>query len=470
MKKLLIVSLLAITLFGGTHSILASNVNGSSGTTQETVPDFSPQEPSTEMPGSDISVIETPSTIPPTNEDNTDDTNNTGSPTDTGKSTVTAVVTVAPHWDGKSYILSNGSKATGIYKINGTYYFFDDNGNQKQYSQLTLAKIGTDRYCINPNGTAASGWQVIRNKLYYAKKNGKVLSNTTYHNITFAKDGHAKSSRQTKERIQAISSKKGFWKKYSDGTYYVKANGDRAVGLFKIQGKHYVFRKNGKLKTSSGNYIYTSDNKVYGIGTNGSNLSGWHMIKNNLYYFNKDGRAKSNTTYLGITFAQDGHAKKVNGCDPKAKFTAMKIYNRITTPSMSKSQKLRACWNYMTNKKNFVYVSKYPDLNKKGWQQATAYDMLSTRTGNCYSFACAFAALACECGYDAQIVCGRVSGSRDHMPDGLTRHCWVRINGRYYDPEGAFAGWYRNCYDSTNYNGRHTIQKIVVYKTSRTVS
>lgn len=194
------------------------------------------------------------------------------------------------------------------------------------------------------------------------------------------------------------------------------------------------------------------------------------MIKNNLYYFNKNGRAKSNTTYLGITFAQDGRAKNVNGCDPKAKFTAMKIYNRITTPSMSKSQKLRACWNYMTNKKNFVYVSKYPDLNKKGWQQATAYDMLSTRTGNCYSFACAFAALACECGYDAQIVCGRVSGSRDHMPDGLTRHCWVRINGRYYDPEGAFAGWYRNCYDSANYNGRHTIQKIVVYKTSRTVS
>ena len=66
-------------------------------------------------------------------------------------------------------------------------------------------------------------------------------------------------------------------------------------------------------------------------------------------------------------------------------------------------------------------------------------------------------------GYESYVVCGRVSGSRDHARDGLTRHAWVRIGGLNYDPEGQFAGWYRGCYGASGYRIRHTVQRTVKF-------
>ena len=67
--------------------------------------------------------------------------------------------------------------------------------------------------------------------------------------------------------------------------------------------------------------------------------------------------------------------------------------------------------------------------------------MFRTGYGNCYGFSCIFAALAREIGYTPYMICGRVPGSRDGAADGFTRHCWVKINGLYYDPEAQYAGW-----------------------------
>ena len=44
------------------------------------------------------------------------------------------------------------------------------------------------------------------------------------------------------------------------------------------------------------------------------------------------------------------------------------------------------------------------------------------------------------------MICGRVPGSRDGAADGFTRHCWVKINGLYYDPEAQYAGWMKGVY------------------------
>lgn len=140
------------------------------------------------------------------------------------------------------------------------------------------------------------------------------------------------------------------------------------------------------------------------------------------------------------------------------------ILSAITTTNMTNSQKLYAAWKYVTSSSNFKYWPKYPDLNKTGWQKECALDMLTTGRGNCYSFACAFAALASEIGYSPSVVCGRVSGNRDGASDGLTRHCWVRINGAYYDPEAQYAGWYSGVYGSGSYDINHTVQKTVPFK------
>lgn len=150
--------------------------------------------------------------------------------------------------------------------------------------------------------------------------------------------------------------------------------------------------------------------------------------------------------------------------DAKLREKTRSILAGITTKNMTNSQKLYACWRYVTSKSNFKYWPKYPDLDKTGWQKECALDMLATGRGNCYSFACAFAALASEVGYTPSVVCGRVSGSRDGASDGLTRHCWVRIGGGYYDPEAQYAGWYSGVYGNGSYDIEHTIQKTVPFK------
>ena len=83
--------------------------------------------------------------------------------------------------------------------------------------------------------------------------------------------------------------------------------------------------------------------------------------------------------------------------------------------------------------------------------------------GNCYGFACTFAALAKELGYDPYVICGRVPGSRDQAADGYTRHGWVLINGLHYDAEGAFAGW-GGCFGTSSFTTAYQVQKIVRFK------
>ena len=78
-----------------------------------------------------------------------------------------------------------------------------------------------------------------------------------------------------------------------------------------------------------------------------------------------------------------------------------------------------------------------------------------------YGFACTFAAMAREIGYNPYVVLGRVSGTRDGAADGLTSHGWVIIDGCYYDPEAQFAGWYRGVYGSSSYDINHQIKSIV---------
>lgn len=93
----------------------------------------------------------------------------------------------------------------------------------------------------------------------------------------------------------------------------------------------------------------------------------------------------------------------------------MQTVSAITNPGMSQEQKLRACWNYITDWRKFNYGGDDPDRSKKGWYRETALKMLSSRTGNCYSFACAFAAMAKEVGYkNIKVIIGY-------------DHCWVTI-------------------------------------------
>jgi len=243
--------------------------------------------------------------------------------------------------------------------------------------------------------------------------------------------------------------------------YYLKSNWDFPAGSYKIDGIYYIFNAKGMLLQPEKDSLSTVGKTKYFVSPKGKPVPGWHIVSGKLYNAKKTGEVRKNTKYEGVTFGSTGAAKNDDACKLKKK--VMTVVASITKSNMTKEQKLRACWNYMVSKKRFRYVSKYPNLNEKDWITKTACNMLSTKTGNCYSFACAFAALTKEIGYKPYVVCARISGRRDRARDGLTRHAWVRINGKYYDPEAQFAGWRGGIYGIKGYPIRHKIQKIVRY-------
>lgn len=330
---------------------------------------------------------------------------------------------------------------------------------------------GRRYYYIAESGQLAQGWQEIDGKSYYFEpETGELmtgcqeLEDGMYY---FSEEtGAMRTGWQTVEgekRYFSISSGRMVtgWQKIGGKRYYFSKNtGEVLTGLQQINGTYYIFDGKGRLAESKDVSLITVGSSIYCADKNGKASSGWHLIGKKLYYASKKGKVKKNTTYQGITFGSKGAAK--DDTYSRLKIKAMQTIASITNAKMSKSQKLEACWSYIVGGK-FRYAVKYPDLNASGWQKKTAYDMLTSGSGNCYGFACAFAALAQEIGYEPYIVCGRVRGSRDRAADGYTRHAWVRINGRYFDPEAQYAGWRRGIYGSGTYTASHMVGTILKF-------
>lgn len=256
---------------------------------------------------------------------------------------------------------------------------------------------------------------------------------------------------------------KNTWKTINNAKYYFGKDGKAKVWQAEIKGVYYFFRENGKLYCPKKPTLISSNKYTFYVDKNGKNLKGWRVIGGKLYYFTKGmGRMAKDRVCKGINLTKSGAAKNDN--ITKLKIVSMGIVADITNSSMTKSQKLYKCWQYVTGGR-FRYAGKYPNMNKKDWHINLALDMFQTRTGNCYGFACAFAALAKEVGYKPVLLCGRIriAGGRDHAPDGYTRHSWVKIDDYHYDPEGQYAGWCRGIYKYSNYPYRYQLQKSIEF-------
>ena len=252
---------------------------------------------------------------------------------------------------------------------------------------------------------------------------------------------------------------KNKWKTIHKNRYYFDANGKAVTGGKRIGKYIYVFNLEGKLIRPTKAKIVKVGKTSYYVDTKGHAYVGFFKLGNRLYRGDVKGRLTKNKTVSNVTFNRKGYAD--NDVNAKLKIELMNVISRITNPGMSKSQKLYACWCYLTSSSNFYYSGYWPDFNKKGWQREVAYNMLVSGGGDCYGFACTFAAMAREIGYNPYVVLGRVSGTRDGAADGLTSHGWGIIDGCYYDPEAQFAGWYRGVYGSGSYDINHQIKSIV---------
>lgn len=259
---------------------------------------------------------------------------------------------------------------------------------------------------------------------------------------------------------------KNKWKRYQGYKYYFGSDGYACIGGNKIGNKVYVFDESGHLiEKQIKKMVTVSGKKYYIISNDGQPKTGYFIYRNNLYYADSKGRCYQNRTRDDgqLYFTSSGAARK--DTNALLKMRVMTIVSKITTPKMSKSQKLRACWKYVVSDGGFSYGGEDPNFNKSGWGREAALSMFNTKIGNCYGFSCILAAFAKELGYKKiELIAGRTPGTMDHAPDGFTSHCWVRIDGKYYDPQAQWAGWMKGVFGYQNYPIRHYVKKIYNFR------
>ena len=107
------------------------------------------------------------------------------------------------------------------------------------------------------------------------------------------------------------------------------------------------------------------------------------------------------------------------------------LVDQLTTPSMTRDQKLRALYNYCRD--NFSYLKRpLVEAGRTGWEPEYAASFLSLKKGNCYSFSALFSLLAREIGQPAYTVVGGLG--KNASPHGWVE---IKLDGTVYifDPQ-----------------------------------
>lgn len=207
---------------------------------------------------------------------------------------------------------------------------------------------------------------------------------------------------------EAAPKYKSEWVTRNGYNYYYNYKGVKLTGKRAIKGRYYYFDSKGRQKT------------------------GWLKIGNDYYFFRKDAKKLGymfKSRYVdGIYLRATGKAV-VNASNTRKMrllITANVLAYKITNETMTKTQKLRACFNYTRD--HFQYASRRSFTPHQGWELTFAEDMLiNGGRGNCFAYAAAFAFLANAIGYrDVKVVS---SGG----------HGWAEINGLVYDPDWELA-------------------------------
>ena len=214
------------------------------------------------------------------------------------------------------------------------------------------------------------------------------------------------------------------WKKIRGRKYYFGNNGNAATGSVQIKGTYYIFNEKGQLLAPRRNAIMKVKNAYYYVKPSGTPVTGWNVVKGKLYYSYRNGKCAAGRKVGEIRFTRNGYAR--DDINTRLKIKSMEVINKVTTPSASTNTKQRQCWYYLNTIR--FQSNKFPITSQKNWPKYCAYDLLDTMWGNCYGFANAFAALAKELGYKPYVI---------ELP---MTHCWVLINGGYWDNMGNKMG------------------------------
>jgi hypothetical protein len=285
--------------------------------------------------------------------------------------------------------------------------------------------------------------------------------------------------------MDALEEKNDGWIKESGGWHFYK-NGkkrDKVAGYYFINSKWYKLSKTGKiLKYKTG--WHKINKKWYYIKSNGKYYTGWKNIGSKRYYFGNKGKltegwfkkgkyeyyqTKKNGIYKNDVVKYKSGKKyywlndKGQKYDDELTRYIVDIWLKCIKPGMTKSQKLRAMFDYLaedhnsrfsySNSKEYAYED-YTYMGTDGWTRKYAIEMFSSHKGNCYRFACCFGYMAKMLGYESYAVNGVIGRAGKH---GWTE---VIIDGTRYicDPEMNYMRpklkMYMQTYESyTNLDG-----------------
>ena len=224
--------------------------------------------------------------------------------------------------DGGFVYYEDGTRLTGVNKVDGYYYDFGDNGvnvGQVKYTGLFLDKE-TGLYRFAKFGELASGWQMIGNDWYLFSSSTMAAVTGTYNF----------SDEVVYEMDETGKLVKGFWAQtlhgmryYYGPSYYVKGwqvidgkdyffdeDTCRLEGGYQMiyenqQNTWYYFDENGVCDK---NFIvpdgFYTDRNGFGYCKNGKGLTGLHKIDGTYYYFNHLGWAETGLK-AGYLFGED---------------------------------------------------------------------------------------------------------------------------------------------------------------------
>ena len=205
--------------------------------------------------------------------------------------------------------------------------------------------------------------------------------------------------------------------------------GAKKSGLLTVGGRKYFGYEDGSL---SKNETKTVKDKTFIFGSDCVGRTNGIIKDGNKYVYIKNGK-KDNTVCMaakqdGVEWnVINGVATKVVSEKDKTLNRALKLVPKITSESMTKKQKLKACFDYIV--KNVDYKNeRIPHYRGMDWPVVYANDILKGgMKGNCFSYASAFAFLARAIGYENIYLYNNDS------------HGWVMLNNRYYDPTRAWS-------------------------------
>ena len=156
-------------------------------------------------------------------------------------------------WGTTYYVLEDGSKLTGLWKIDDNFYFFKQKGGMVKNDFVT---IDGNKYYFNSEGHMVTGLFTKWSSIYYAYSNGVIATST----LIDAEDGYRYCAKDNGSLV------KQDWATVGDDTYYFDGDCHMVTGFFKKWTSTYYFNEYGIKQV---NTMVTVDGETYYLDKNG---------------------------------------------------------------------------------------------------------------------------------------------------------------------------------------------------------